>query len=83
VGSGVDTAGTTPAPERGPAPDHRVIHTKAVGPDHGRMYADRVFEFGLVLVISIGVDCATRGGAHQDAGWTFAQRMIYPMGPRR
>ena len=83
MGSGVDTATIAPAPERGPAPDHRVIHTEVAVPDHGRMYADLVFECGVALASSVGVKCADPGGPLQDPGRTFERRSIFHVEPRR
>jgi hypothetical protein len=47
------------------------------------MYADRVFEFGVVLATSIGVDSAAHGGAQQDAGCTLDQRSLSRVEPHR
>jgi len=83
VGSGVDAASTPPAPERGPAPDHRVIHTEAADADHRRMYANLVFEFRRALGASLGVNRAEPGGPLQNPGRTFEQRSLSRVEPRR
>jgi hypothetical protein len=47
------------------------------------MYADRVFEFGVVLATSTAVGCAAPENPHQDQGWTFARRSVISMEPCR